>query len=150
MLQPPTLQKPQSLLAFDFGTQRIGVALGNTLLRQARPLEIIRAQTKLQRFALIEALVLRWQPDVLVVGLPLTADGGEQLVTRQSRRFGHQLQGRFGLPIVMVDERHSSLQAQETVGHAADDAMAAAIILQRYLDALPSNCNESEHDQSAN
>jgi len=150
MLPPPTLQKPQSLMAFDFGTQRIGVALGNTLLRQARPIEIIRAQTKLQRFALIEALVVHWQPDVLVVGLPLTPDGGEQLATRQCRRFGHQLQGRFGLPIVLVDERDSSLQAQETVGNSADDAMAAAIILQRYLDALPSTCNESEHDPSAN
>jgi len=147
MPQPQTLQ---TLLAFDFGTQRIGVALGNTLLRQARPIEIIRAQTKLQRFARIEALIVQWQPDALVVGLPLTPEGGEQLVTRQCRRFGHQLQGRFGLPIILVDERDSSIQAQETVGNSADDAMAAAIILQRYLDALPSTSNESEHDQSAN
>jgi putative holliday junction resolvase len=147
MPQPQTLQ---TLLAFDFGTQRIGVALGNTLLRQARPIEIIRAQTKLQRFARIEALIVQWQPDALVVGLPLTPEGGEQLVTRQCRRFGHQLQGRFGLPIILVDERDSSIQAQETVGNAADDAMAAAIILQRYLDALPSTSKEIEHDQSAN
>lgn len=128
----------QTLLAFDFGTKRIGVALGNTLLRQARPLEIIASEVKRIRFARIEALIVQWQPDRLVVGLPLTPDGGEQLASRLSRRFAHQLEGRFGLPVTLVDERGSSLQAQALVGNAPDDAAAASVILQRYLDALPS------------
>ena len=129
----------RTLLAFDFGTQRIGVALGNTLLAHARPLEIINTDVKVRRFARIEELLVQWQPQALVVGLPLTQTGGEQLATRQSRRFAHQLEGRFGLPVYLVDERDSSLQAQQLVGNRPDDAIAAAIILQRYFDALPNS-----------
>lgn len=128
----------QTLLAFDFGSKRIGVALANTLLRHARPLEIIDSPVKRVRFARIESLLVQWQPDALVVGLPLTQTGDEQPASAQSRRFAHQLEGRFGLSVTLVDERGSSLQAQAIVGNAPDDAVAAAIILQRYLDALPS------------
>jgi putative holliday junction resolvase len=126
----------RTVLAFDYGTQRIGIAMGNTLLCHARPLEVIATSAKARRFARIEELIVDWQPDLLVVGLPLTVNGGEQLTTRQARRFAQQLQGRYGLPTEMVDERESSLQAQEIVGHGVDDAVAAAIILQRYFDGL--------------
>lgn len=111
--------------------------MGNTLLRHARPIEIIATSEKAKRFARIEELLVHWQPEALIVGLPLTIKGGEQLATRQARRFAHQLEGRFGLPVTLVDERESSLQAQEMVGNRADDAAAAAIILQRYFDNLP-------------
>jgi putative Holliday junction resolvase len=129
----------RTLLAFDFGTQRIGVALGNTLIGHARALEIINTDVKTRRFARIEELVVQWQPQALVVGLPLTETGGEQLATRQARRFANQMQGRFGLPVHLVDERGSSLEAQQLVGNRPDDAVAAAIILQRYFDALPNS-----------
>jgi len=125
----------RTLLAFDYGTQRIGVALGNALIAHAHPLEIIDTPERIKRFARIEELIVQWHPDALVVGLPLTADGGEQLATRQAKRFANQLEGRYGLPVTLVDERGSSLEAQEVVGNAADDAVAAAIILQRYFDA---------------
>ncbi|HEY7803530.1 MAG TPA: Holliday junction resolvase RuvX [Orrella sp.] len=125
----------RTLLAFDYGTHRIGVALGNALIAHAHPLEIIDTPEKVKRFARIEELIVQWQPDALVVGLPLTAGGGEQLATRQAKRFANQLEGRYGLPVTLVDERGSSLEAQEIVGNAADDAVAAAIILQRYFDA---------------
>lgn len=128
----------RTVLAFDFGTRRIGVALGNALIASARPLAIIDATDKVKRFARIEELIVQWRPDQLVVGLPLTTDGGEQLATRQARRFANQLQGRFGLPVELVDERGSSMQAQAIVGNRPDDSAAAAIILQRYFDALSS------------
>jgi len=127
--------REQTLLGFDFGTKRIGVALGNTILLQARALEIIQSEVSKVRFARIEALIKIWQPNELVVGLPLTLDDQEQLASVQSRRFAQRLQGRFDLPVHLVDERDSSLQAQSTVGNRPDDAFAAAIILQRYLDA---------------
>jgi putative Holliday junction resolvase len=123
------------LLAFDFGLKKIGVALGNTLTSSARPLCILTPSTRDQRFAQVGALLAEWRPDRVVVGLPLTLDGGEQPASQHSRRFAHQLEGRFGVRVELVDERGSSLEAQRILGtHAADDAVAAAVILQRYLD----------------
>ena len=113
----------ETLLAFDYGVKRIGVAIGNTLTRQARPLRILSPVTREQRFAQLEAL--------------LTMDGEEQYASLRCRRFANQLHGRFGLKVELVDERGSSMEAQQMLGtNAADDAMAAAVILQRYLDAL--------------
>lgn len=124
----------QTLLAFDFGLRKVGVAMGNTLLRQAQPLEIIDTEVKVRRFERIDALLAIWQPQKLVVGLPLALDGGEQPASRQARRFAGQLAARTGLPVELVDERGSSLEAQQRTGNAPDDAVAAAIILQRYFD----------------
>ena len=127
----------ETLLAFDYGLKKIGVALGNTLTRQARPVSILRPVTREQRFMMIEKVLQAWQPDRLIVGLPLTTDGGEQYASLRCRRFANQLHGRFGLPVELVDERGSSMQAQEMMGsNADDDAVAASIILQRYLDHL--------------
>ena len=102
----------ETLLAFDYGAKKLGVAMGNTLLRQARPLEIILETTRDGRFARVEALLKRWQPQRLVVGLALATDGGEQYASQHCRRFARQLEGRFGVPVVLVDERGSSVVAQ--------------------------------------
>ena len=127
----------QTLLAFDYGTTKIGVAIGNTLTRQARPLDILFPATRQQRFSAIAALLDEWQPDRVIVGLPLTTDGKEQYATLRCRRFANQLHGRFGVDVVLVDERGSSMEAQQMLGtHDADDAVAAMVILPRYLDAL--------------
>ena len=127
----------ETLLAFDYGLKKIGVAIGNTLTRQARPLEILRPVTRQQRFESIEKLLKAWQPDRIVVGLPLTPDGGEQYASVRCRKFANQLHGRFGVVVELVDERGSSMEAQELLGnHDDDDAMAASVILQRYLDTL--------------
>jgi putative Holliday junction resolvase len=132
-----------TLLAFDFGARRIGVALGTTRLRSARPLTTIDTERNDQRFAAIAALIAEWQPDRLVVGLPLHADGTPHAMTARARRFAHQLEGRTGLPVVQVDERHTSelarsaLQAEGRGGRehrALRDAVAAQLILQAYLD----------------
>jgi putative Holliday junction resolvase len=127
----------ETLLAFDYGAKKLGVALGNTLLRQARPLDLILEPTRDGRFARIAALLATWQPERLVVGLALATDGSEQYASQHCRRFARQLEGRFGLPVVLVDERGSSVEAQKITGNAPDDAVAAAIILQRYFDAHP-------------
>ncbi|NEN75299.1 Holliday junction resolvase RuvX [Pelistega sp. NLN82] len=128
----------KTVLAFDFGLKKIGVAIGNTLLREASPLVIIRSQTRQERFERIQTLLEEWKPDILVVGLPLTEEGGEQFASGHARRFANQLHGRFHLPVVLVDERGSSMQAQERLGrHGDEDDMAAAIILERYFDHYP-------------
>ena len=128
----------ETLLAFDFGEKKIGIAIGNTLTRQARPLEIIFSEIREARFARIGQLLQQWQPQRVVVGLALASDGGEQPATARCRRFANQLRGRYGLAVELVDDRGSSMEAQRLLGtHAPDDAVAAAVILQRYLDALP-------------
>ncbi len=128
----------ETLLAFDFGEKKIGIAIGNTLTRHARPLEIIFSERRDERFGRIGQLLQEWQPQRVVVGLALNTDGGEQRATQRCRRFANQLQGRFGLEVELVDERGSSMEAQQRLGtNAPDDAMAAAVILQRYLDRLP-------------
>src|SRR5690606_9617084 len=116
----------------DFGTKRTGVALGNTLTRSARPLEIIASEPAAARLARIAALLDAWQPDRAAVGLALAADGSDQPASGRCRRFADQLRGRFGLDVALQDERDSSLDAQSLqTRHGNDDALAAAVILQR-------------------
>ncbi|MEI6838750.1 MAG: Holliday junction resolvase RuvX [Alcaligenaceae bacterium] len=124
----------ETLLAFDYGAKKLGVALGNTLLKQARPLDLILESTRDGRFARITALIDTWMPERLVVGLALATDGSEQYASQHCRRFARQLEGRYAIPVVLVDERGSSVEAQKITGNAPDDAVAAAIILQRYFD----------------
>lgn len=127
----------QILLAFDYGQKKIGVAVGNTLTCHARALTILKPVTRIQRFEQVEQLLQAWQPERVIVGLPLTINGQEQEASRASRRFANQLNGRFNVEVQLVDERGSSVEAQALLGnHTPDDAMAAAVILQRYLDAL--------------
>lgn len=121
------------MLAFDFGLKRIGVAVGNTVIRQAQPLTVIAAATNDAKFAAIAALLSEWTPARCVVGLPLQPDGAEHQMTLRCRRFANQLHGRFGLETVLVDERYSSAVLEARRGELIDDR-AAAIILQQYFD----------------
>jgi putative Holliday junction resolvase len=122
-----------TLLAFDFGLKRIGVAVGNTILKQSQPLKVIGEATNDGKFAAIAELVAEWKPALLVVGLPFYPDGAEHEMTKRCRRFANQLHGRFGIETVLVDERYSSAVLTSRRG-VADDAQAAAIILQQYFD----------------
>ena len=123
-----------SFLAFDFGLKRTGVAVGNRLTRTATPQPTIRAEGD-ARFAPIARLIAEWQPDALVVGIPVHPDGAPHDNTRRAQRFARQLQGRFGLPVHEVDERYSTTEA--AVGGARDlDAASAAVILDQYLRTL--------------
>jgi putative Holliday junction resolvase len=123
----------KTVLAFDFGLKRIGVAVGNTVIRQAQPLTIISAATNDAKFAAIAELVKEWQPAICVVGLPRHPDGAEHEMTARCRRFANQLHGRFDLAAVLVDERYSSAVIPRQRGDLID-AKAAAIILQQYFD----------------
>lgn len=122
----------ETVLGFDFGLKRIGVAVGNTLIRQAQPLTVIAAATNDAKFAAIEALIREWQPARCVVGLPSHPDGAEHEMTVRCRRFANQLNGRFGVATVLVDERYSSAVISQQRGETID-AQAAAIILQQYF-----------------
>ncbi|NWG31905.1 MAG: Holliday junction resolvase RuvX [Rhodocyclaceae bacterium] len=128
----------ETVLAFDFGLKRIGVAIGETLLGSARPLSIIEVEANAQRFAAIDRLISEWRPARLVVGRPAHADrDSPHEFAARCERFARQLAGRYRLPVELIDERYSSLEAEAR--HAGDkrkarlDAEAAAIILQSWF-----------------
>lgn len=123
----------QTVLGFDFGLKRTGVAVGNTVIRQAQPLKTITAATNDAKFAEIESLIKEWHPALCVVGLPRHPDGSEHEMSARCRRFANQLHGRFGVETILVDERYSSAVIPQKRGELID-AQAAAIILQQYFD----------------
>jgi putative Holliday junction resolvase len=127
--------RPQTFLAFDFGTVRVGVATGNSLTRSATPLSSLKESGD-ARFAAIGKLIAQWQPDALVVGVPLHPDGAAHDNTRRAQRFARQLHGRFGLPVHEVDERYTSVEAQAQ-GATDLDAASAALTLEQFLRELP-------------
>jgi putative Holliday junction resolvase len=120
---------PQTFLAFDYGTRRIGVATGNALTRSATPLTTLSQQGD-ARFDAIGKLVSEWRPDALVVGVPRHPDGAPHDNTQRAQRFARQLHGRFKLPVHEVDERYTTTEAR---GAQDVDAAAAAIILEQFL-----------------
>lgn len=132
-----------SVLAFDFGLRRIGVAVGELLLGQARALVLIESERNDQRFARIAALINEWQPIRLIVGRPCHDDGRPHEMTARCQRFATQLEERYHLPVTLVDERFSSAEAESRLtAQGLDwrsrkerlDALAAEIILQDYFD----------------
>ena len=126
---------PRTFLAFDFGTLRVGVAVGNSWLGQAQPLKTVAARGD-ARFAALSALVTEWHPDALVVGVPFHPDGAPHDNTLRARRFARQLHGRFRLPVHEVDERYTTTEAL-SLGAADADAAAAALILEQFLRQSP-------------
>jgi putative Holliday junction resolvase len=129
---PPQLL---TFLALDFGLKRTGVAVGNRMLRSATPQPTIRAEGA-ARLAQVEARVREWEPDALVVGVPLHPDGASHENTARARKFVRQLRGRLQLPVFEVDERYSTTEALAQ-GAADPDAGAACIILEQFLRSLP-------------
>lgn len=140
-----TERAEQLLLGFDFGTKRIGIAIGQTLSNTARPLATLPTLDGGPDWAAITALLEQWQPDALVVGLPLDIDDSEQEMTRLARRFGNRLNGRYNLPVHWIGEGFSSMEAEQRLrerdGTIHDkgevDRVAAAIILQSWLEGQP-------------
>lgn len=106
-------QKSRTFLAFDYGTKRIGVAVGQELTGGASALSTVRATDGKPDWDAITKLIDEWQPNEVVVGLPLNMDGSESELSRRATRFGNQLNGRYNLPAHFMDERLSSLQAEE-------------------------------------
>jgi putative pre-16S rRNA nuclease len=132
---PLKRRPPLSFLAFDYGTRRVGVAAGNSMLKQAQPLTTVCAMGN-ARFEAIARLVDDWRPDALVVGVPTHPDGAPHDNTRRARTFGRQLHARFRLPVHEVDERYTTVEA--LAQRARDvDAAAAALILEQFLRTEP-------------
>jgi putative Holliday junction resolvase len=142
---PDEQTRPEgTLLAFDYGHRRIGVAVGQTLTGSANALAvvIVSAQPDWQT---ITTIMTEWKPVALVVGLPLAEDGGETDMSRDARRFGRQLEGRYGIPVLYEDERLTSFGAEQRFVQSREhggmrrkdaalkDAMAAQIILESWL-----------------
>lgn len=123
-----------TVMAFDYGTRRIGVAVGNTLTQAGRPLKTVSEGSGGACFKAIEALLKEWQPDRLVVGMPCHPDGAEHEMSAKARRFGNQLHGRFNLPVDWVDERYTSAVLESDPEMRDNlDAQSAALILEQYF-----------------
>lgn len=132
-----------TLLAFDFGTKSIGVAIGQQLTGTARPLAALKAQDGTPDWNKIEALLKEWEPDRVVVGLPLNMDGTEQPLTARARRFANRIHGRFGVQVDLHDERLSTVEARaelferggfRALSKGSVDSLSAVIILESWFE----------------
>ncbi len=134
----------RTLLGFDFGTKRIGIAIAQEVTGTANPLTTITAVKHKPDWDSISKIIKEWQPDLLVIGLPLHMDGSEQPMTQAARRFSNQLNGRYQIPIVLMDERLSSNEAESIINEqsgspslyqdkAQIDMISAQLILQSWL-----------------
>jgi putative holliday junction resolvase len=133
-----------TVLAFDFGEKRIGVAVGETMLKAAHALTTINSEANEVRFTEIEKILKEWQPSLLIVGLPTYLDGTTHQLTQLAKKFAQRLEGRFNLPVMMMDERLSSVEDAQHLSNAGVkgreqktiiDAVAAQVILQSYFDS---------------
>lgn len=129
-------------MGFDFGTKKIGVAFGQSLLGTAQPLTPVPARDGIPDWDLLEKLVKEWQPQVLVVGLPLNMDGSESELSQRARKFGNRLNARFRLPVQMMDERLTTREARDTLSAVHErrkgklpslDSTAAVLMLESFL-----------------
>lgn len=138
-----------SALAFDFGTQRIGVASGQSISGSAQGVAILKARDGIPDWDQIAKLIEQWQPTVFVVGLPYNMDGSESDLLQRAVKFGNRLNGRFHKPVFGMDERLSSKAAKEQLFEAGDgkkeaaiDDIAAQIILENWFSELRSRTPE--------
>lgn len=138
----PAAKPPRLLLGFDYGTKQIGVAVGQAVTGQARELCTLKAQNGVPDWSRVEALVKEWQPDALVVGLPLNMDGTPSEMSARAEKLARRLQGRFGLPVHTHDERLTTFEAKgerlaqgQRGGYRERpvDALAAALLLEGWL-----------------
>lgn len=145
---PGAAVQPQLILAFDFGTRRIGIATGDTLTRTARALQTIDCASEPSPWPLVDRLVAEYQPARFIVGLPCNMDGTPTQLTTASRAFGAELHTRYRRPVALVDERLSSREAEDQLRqarasgmkrrratHADVDMIAARILLERWFNA---------------
>lgn len=132
-----------NIIAFDFGEKKIGVAVGNSITKSAHPLDTIRKIKKVERNQVIDTLLKEWEPNIVVVGLPLNEDGSDSRLTGLARKFAEKIQNRSKIKTVMVDERYSSVEAKMLIqnstkniskGSLLIDQIAAQIILDSYFD----------------
>ncbi|PHM29792.1 Holliday junction resolvase RuvX [Xenorhabdus budapestensis] len=135
--------KNRTVIAFDFGTRSIGAAIGQEITSTARALDSFKAKEGSPNWDMIEKLLKEWQPDLVIVGLPLNMDGTEQLVTAQARKFANRLHGRFGIQVELHDERLTTVEARSHLfdhgGYRAldkgkVDSASAVVILESWFE----------------
>jgi putative Holliday junction resolvase len=138
-------QREGNIIGFDFGQKRIGVAIGNNISKSAQALITIESASSNQKFEAIQKIMDEWQPVSIVVGVPFNVDGSEHKVTNLCKKFAKQLEQKYALPIHLIDERYTSIEANyEIQDKKIDlkkkklliDQIAAKIILQSYLDQI--------------
>ena len=135
------VNKPKRLLGFDYGLKQIGVASGQTLTSSATGLTILKAVDGIPNWSQVEKLLTEWDPDLVVVGLPLNMDDSESELSGRARKFARRLQGRFAVEVEMVDERLTSREAKSMGREQGNqdltkiDHVAAALIFQSWLDS---------------
>lgn len=146
-MSSPPIKADGTVLGFDVGARRIGVAVGSAFGHGARALAVIDVHGEHTDWPAIDRLHKEWRPDGFVVGDPMTLDGGDQPIRRRAQAFARELQSRYALPVVLMDERASSIEAAQRFAvdraagrrrrrdAAALDAVAAAVIVERYLAA---------------
>ena len=135
---PKEITQPITVMAFDYGTHRVGVAVGNSVTQVGQALKTIAALNTDVLFQNIELLVKEWQPDQLVVGRPVHPDGAEHEMTAKASRFGNQLHGRLKLPVNWVDERYTSAILENDPKMRDNlDAHSAVLILEQYFAEQP-------------
>ena len=135
---PKEITQPITVMAFDYGTRRVGVAVGNSVTQVGQALKTIAALNTDVLFQNIELLVKEWQPDQLVVGRPVHPDGAEHEMTAKASRFGNQLHGRLKLPVNWVDERYTSAILENDPKMRDNlDAYSAVLILEQYFAEQP-------------
>ena len=134
----------RSLMGFDFGTRSIGIATGQEITGTASPLTSLKANDGIPDWSRLEKLLKEWQPDLLVVGLPLNMDGTEQEMTVRARKFGQRLHGRFGFQVEFKDERLTTTDAKarlfehggyKALGKSRVDAVSAQLILESWMES---------------
>ncbi|MBD2822047.1 Holliday junction resolvase RuvX [Xenorhabdus sp. 42] len=135
--------KNRTIIAFDFGTRSIGAAIGQEITGTARALSSFKANEGSPNWELIGKLLKEWQPDLVIVGLPLNMDGTEQPVTAQARKFANRIHGRFGVQVELHDERLTTVEARSHLfdhggyralnkGHV--DSASAVVILESWFE----------------
>lgn len=130
---------PLQIMAFDFGTKQIGVAIGQTITLSAQALTLLKANNGAPDWTQIDALVQEWQPDAFVVGLPLNMDGSASHMSGRARKFSNRIVDRYHKPCHLVDERLSSVEARKEKNEITSnkkseiDSLAAAVILRSWL-----------------
>lgn len=136
------LERIHSVLGFDYGLKRIGVATGQRITATAAPLTPLAARDGVPDWTLVEAVLKEWQPHALLVGLPLNMDDSESEISRLARKFARRLEGRFALPVFMVDERLTSRSARELLADIGErrkgklpslDSTAAVLMVEGWL-----------------
>lgn len=134
-----------TFLAFDFGTKSIGVAVGQKITGTARPLTALKAHNGNPDWALIDRLLKEWQPERVIVGLPLNMDGSDQPLTDKARTFANRLNGRFAIPVVLHDERLSTVEARadlfarggfKALDKGSVDSASAVVILESWFEQV--------------